>query len=314
MTHGIDLIYKINGNFDEGISVFELSPILLSTGKLINESHKILYPSDKEIAINIKPFGTGSFEISILMFTKDIIQQALDFLKSDTGQNITLLLAYLGYTSQFSGVNLIQLISMLNGKKIKSISPIKSGEIKYEVEDNTSVTVSKQVDALYQNCNIQNNIFQAVGKPLEISGVKSTESYIKHNKDKTRVVYNKDIVSSIKQYSIQKPDNANDAPEELIENNPITMWVHPANANLEGGPKSWSFRVGKDETIKAHITDDNFLNDIKNSEIRLANSDRLKIQMVKKQVLKGTEITTINEIIKVEEYIRESAQPKLIHD
>jgi hypothetical protein len=315
MTNGIDLIYKLNGNFDEGISVFELSPILLSTGKLINESHKILYPSDREIAINIKPFGKGSFDISILMFAKDIIQQALDFLKSDTGQNVTLLLAYLGYTSQLSGVNLIQLISSLKGKKLKSIDPVKSGEVRYVADDNTSITVAKQVDALYQNCNIHNNIFPAVGRPLEIPGVTSVESFIKNNKEKTKVVYDKDILQSIKQYSTNEiPDIIIDAQEELIENKPITMWVHPVNANLEGGQKSWSFRVGKDETIKAHITDDNFLNDIKNNVIRLANADRLKVEMVKKQVVKGSEIITTNEIIKVEEYVREPIQSILIHD
>ena len=301
MTTGIDLIYKINGNFDEGISVFELSPILLSMGKLINESHRILYPFDREIAINIKPFGKGSFEISVLMFVRDIVQQALDFLKSDTGQNITIVLAYLGYTSQFAGVNLIQLISLLKGKELKSIEPLKSGEVRYVSDDNTSITVVKQVDKLYQNCHIQNNIFPAVGRPLEIPGVVSVESFIKHDEEKTKVVYGKDISQSIKQYSTQEmPINL---PEELIENK-RTIWVHPIKANLEGGPKSWSFRVGKDETITAHITDENFLGDIKNNVIRLANADRLKIEMVQKQVVKGSEITTTNEITRVEEYVR----------
>lgn len=313
MTNSIDLIYKINGNFDEGINVFELAPILLSTGKLISESHKILYPSDREVAINIRPFEKGSFEINIVMYAKDFLQQALEFLKSDTGQNVTLLLAYLGYTSQFSGVNLIQLISFLKDKKLKSITTIKSGEVRYVADDNTSVTVANQVDALYQNCNIQNNIYPAVAKPLEISGVTSVESFIKNNKERTRVVYDKDIVPSIKQYSTDEIPN-DDLLEELIENKPITMWVHPVNANLEGGQKSWSFRVGKDETIKAHITDDTFLSDIKNNVIRLANADRLKIEMVKKQVVKGSEIITTNEIIKVEEYVREPEQSILIHD
>lgn len=311
MTIGIDLIYKLNGNFDEGISVFELSPMLLSTGKLINESHKILYPSDREIAINIKPFGRGSFDINILMYAKDILQQALDFLKSDTGQNITLLLAYLGYTSQFSGINLIQLISSLEGRTIKSIAPVNSGEVRYVADDNTSLTVAKQVDTLYQNCTIQNNIYQAVGRPLEIPGVTSAESFIKSDETRTKVIYGKEISESIKQYSNQKTNVIVESPEELIENK-RSMWVHPVNANLEGGPKSWSFRVGKDETIKAHITDENFLSDIKNGVIRLANADRLKVEMVEKQTVKGSEIITSNEIIKVEKYIREPEQEKLI--
>lgn len=313
MTSGIDLIYKLNGNFDEGINVFELSPMLLSTGKLISEAHQILYPQDREIAINIKPFGRGSFDINILMFAKDIIQQTLDFLKSDTGQNISLLLAYLGYTSQFSGINLIQLISFFKDKKVKSIAPIEAGEVRYSAEDNTSLTVAKQVDTLYQNCNIQNHIYQAIGRPLEIPGVTSAESFIKSNEEKTKVIYDKSISESIKQYSSSNSNVAliEESAEESIENKRL-IWVHPINANLDGGPKSWSFRTGNDETMKAHITDERFLNDIKNGVIRLTSADRLKVEMVEKQVVKGSDIIKTNEIVNVEKYIKAPEQKTLI--
>src|SRR4030042_4849898 len=80
---GIDLIYKLNGKIDEGINVFELSPILLSVGTLIKEAHRTLYPDDREVAINIKPFERGSFEIDILMFAKTTLDQFLDFFKTE---------------------------------------------------------------------------------------------------------------------------------------------------------------------------------------------------------------------------------------
>lgn len=311
MNKGIDLIYKLNGNIDEGISVYELSPILLSIGKLINEAHKVLYPSDKEVAINIKPFDKGSFEINILMFAKDIIQQALDFLNTDTGKNITLTLAYLGYTSQFLGINLIELISLLKGKKVKSIEPLKSGELRFNSDDNTSVTVIKEVGNLYLNYNVHQYIGPAVVKPLEIPEVTSVESFIKYDEEATKVVYNKDTAEMIKEHSTQElPSNES---EEVSENK-RSIWVHPIKANLEGGPKSWSFRIGKDETITANITDEIFLNGIRNNEIRLANADRLRVEMVEKQVVKGSNISTTNEITKVEEYVREPEQIKIRFD
>jgi len=313
MKNGIDLIYKLNGNIDEGISVYELSPILLSIGKLINEAHRVLYPSDREVAINIKPFGKGSFEINILMFAKDFIQQALDFLNTDTGKNITLTLAYLGYISQFVGIkiSLIGLISSLKGKKIESIEPLKSGELRFNSDDKTSVTVANEVGNLYLNCNIHQYIGSAVVKPLEIPEVISVESFIKHDEEATKVIYKKDIVESIKEYSAQElPTNE---PEEVTENK-RTIWVHPIKANLEGGTKSWSFRVGKEETLTANITDEIFLGQIKNGDIRLANADRLRVEMVTKQVVKGPNISTINEITKVEEYVMEQQQPKIDFD
>ncbi len=65
MKKGVDLIYKLNGDIEDGIDVFEFAPFLLSFGQLINEAHKTLYPDEPEIAVNIKPIEKGSFEVNI---------------------------------------------------------------------------------------------------------------------------------------------------------------------------------------------------------------------------------------------------------
>lgn len=310
MATGINLVYKLRGGCEEGINVFELSSILLSMGKLIDESHKSLYPGDRELAINIRPFEKGSFDINIVMYAKDLLQQALDFLNSDTGKNTTLLLAYLGYTSQFSGINLIQLISWMKGKRLKSVEPLQSGEVRYSTGDNNSITVTRPIATLYHNCNVRNYIFPAIGRPLEIPGVDSVESFIKHDKEKTKVSYDKNIIEAIKEYSSH--EITNDPPDEIIENRMIA-WVRPIKANLEGGVKSWSFRIGSDLPFVAHITDNNFLDKIRNNVIRLANSDRLKVEILKKQIVKGSEMPTINEITKVIEYLKGPEQLKIPH-
>lgn len=73
MSSKVNLIYKLSGQgIEDGIDVFELSPILLSFGKMITEAHRVVYPDHREIAVNIKPFQKGSFEIDILMFAKVI--------------------------------------------------------------------------------------------------------------------------------------------------------------------------------------------------------------------------------------------------
>jgi hypothetical protein len=307
MKPGIDLIYKLNGQIDEGINVFELSPILLSVGTLINEAHKTLYPEDREIAVNIKPFQKGSFEINILLCAADILQQFLDFVKSDTGQNVSLVLAYLGYTSQFSGINLIQLIYLMKGKKIKSIEPLESGEVRYHSDDNTSVTIVKQVDTLYQNCNIQQNIYGGLGRPLELPAIESIESFIKHNEDSTKVIHKKDIAPSIKEYSTAELCVTGE-PETT--ENVRTIWVRPITANLEGGPKSWSFRSGEDEKITANISDEEFLEIIK-SGAKLSSMDKLLVIMKDKQIVRGPNISTSHEIIEVKKYLKGPEQEYL---
>src|SRR4030042_3393562 len=306
MKPGIDLIYKLNGKIDEGINVFELSPILLSVGTLIHEAHRTIYPEDREIAINIKPFQKGSFEINILLCAQDILHQFLDFVKSDTGQNIYLVLAYLGYTSQFSGVNLIQLISFVKGK-LKSIEPLESGEFRYNSDDNTSITVVKEVNALYQNCNVQQNIYNSLGRPLELPNVDSIDSFIKHDEESTKITHKKDFASSIRAYStselciIEEPETTE---------NIRTIWVRPITANLEGGPKSWSFRSGEDEKITANISDEEFLKIIKGGA-RLSSMDRLLVVMKDKQIVRGANISISHEIIEVKEFIKGPEQEYL---
>lgn len=301
MKPGIDLIYRMNGNIEDGINVFELSPILLSFGKLINEAHKALYPGDSEIAVNIKPFEKGSFELNILVFAKDALQYIWTYISSDTGGNIKDVLINLGLIAQISGVNLIELISFFKGKKLDTIEPLKSGEYKYTANDNSSITIPEKVNILYQNCNIQQTIYNGIAKSLEIDNVKSIDSFIKNNEDKTKVNLKKEIAPAIKAYSTsQIPISENDKIVESIR----TIWVHPIRANLEGGPRSWSFRIGPETTLTANISDERFLREIETGKIRLAQIDQLFVELLERQVIKGPNITISYEIIKIKEYIK----------
>ena len=118
MKKGVDLIYKLNGDIEDGIDVFELAPFLLSFGKLINEAHRTLYPNEPEIAVNVKPFEKGSFEVNIWVYAKDVIQQLLTYINNDTGKNIKDVLVNLGLITGISGINLLKIITFLKRKKL----------------------------------------------------------------------------------------------------------------------------------------------------------------------------------------------------
>ena len=92
----IDLIYKLNGDFEDGIDVFELAPVLLSIGQLISESQKILYPDGPPLAVNVRPFKEGSFDIQIILHPVSNIQKILDIIRSPGGSDIKELLQYIG--------------------------------------------------------------------------------------------------------------------------------------------------------------------------------------------------------------------------
>lgn len=300
MKKGIELIYKLNGNIDEGIDVFELSPILLSVGTLIKEAHRTLYPDDREVAINIRPFEKGSFEIDILMFAKTTLDQFLDFFKTETGKNIKEVLIYVGLISGPLGINLpslIKAISFLKGR-LKSYEPSESGEVKLTSEENNSIVVPGAVYKLYQNCTIQNNFHPALVRPLELENVNSIDISVKNEEKDTKVSLNKDIVPAIRAYSAgQSPS---DEKADVVENK-STIWVNPRRVDLEGGAQRWSFRIGQDK-VTANISDKEFLQKIKDNAIILCHSDRLLVEITQKQSIKGEDIITSNEITRVVKY------------
>jgi len=309
MKKGVDLIFKLNGKIDDGIAVFELSPILLSVGTLVKEAHKTLYPNDRDLSISIKPFEKGSFDINILLSAKSVLDQFLDFFNSETGRNITAVLTYIGLISQYSGaniVNLIQVISFIKGK-LKFSAPLESGEVKYIAEDNTSIIVPGEVHTLYNNCNIQQHFYTAIGRPLENPDVDSLDTFLKNKEKETMVSLDKNIAPSIKAYSTQQPILS---PEELIENK-RDIWVRPKRVSLEGEKDHWSFRIGEKTIITAKITDENFLEKIREGSIRLSNIDRLLVELVEKQTVKEGTLSTSNEITKVKEYKKAPEQDSL---
>ncbi len=305
MKKGVDLIYKLNGNIENGIDVFELSPILLAFGKLINEAHKTLYPDEPEIAINIKPIEKGSFELSIWLFARDIIHNLINYINSDVGKKIIEVLVALGLIAEISGINLLKVISFFKGKKLETIEPLKTGEYKYTANDNSSITVPKKVHTLYQNYHIQQTIYNGIGKSLELNDVNSVDSYIKNEERTTKVRLERELVPAIKAYSASQIPLSGD--DKIIENL-RTLWVHPIRANLEGGSRSWSFRIGPETTLIANISDDIFLREIESGKIRLAQVDQLHVELLEKQIIRGQNISTSYEIIKIKEYIKGAEQ------
>jgi hypothetical protein len=234
------------------------------------------------------------------MFAKTTLDQFLDFFKTETGQNIKEALIYLGLISGPLGINLpnlIKTISFLKGR-LKSSEPLESGEVKLTSEENNSIVVSGKVYKLYHDCNIQNNFYQALGRPLEFDNVDSIDTFVKYDEKDTKVTIDKSNTPSIKAYSDSQPPC--DEKADVVENK-STVWVNPRRIDLEGGSQRWSFRIGQD-IVTANIADKDFLHKIKDNSIILCNSDRLLVEITQKQSKKGEEIVTSNAITRVVKY------------
>lgn len=104
---------------------------------------------------------------------------------------------------------------------------------------------------------------------------------------------------------------ANAIPMEGEENekrNITRVFLKPKRVSLEGESDNWSLRKGPDVILTATIRDPDFLDKIKNGEIRLANEDLLEVDLLEIQILKDNEPTVKYEVIKIINYQKSPVQ------
>jgi len=308
----VDLIYKLNGNFEDGINVFESAPVWLSIGSLIYESRKILCPDRPPFSVNVRPCREGYFDIQIVLHQASNFLKILDIIRPPGGNEIKELLQSIGLITTpitatgIGDISLLKLLRWLRGKP-KGIEKTNTLEVKYIDNNGVGISVNPKIHALYQNISIQQNIYNGIIKSFNNKHVKNVECFIKDDPD-TRETFERDIVATWRQYANGKVPSVPDASPEGVTENVVTrrLWVHPKRINCEGEPNSWSFRIPRsDETLKViQIKDEQFLQNIKDGRFRLAKTDQLYIEVQEKQKTEGNKASGTYEITKVIEYIK----------
>lgn len=277
----LDLIYRLDGDEERismGLSVFEIAPILLSVGELIKESNKTIYPTGRDIAVNVKPFRQGSFIIDIVIFSPNNLQQVIDFVNTDGVSHIKILLEWIGILYG-SSVSLYKLVKFLKGKP-KTVQQISPNEIRYTGEDNNSITVGKEVHQLFQNCTIQTVFYNGFGRPLEQSGINKIETYL-DEENPPKIEFTNEDAKSLKDYSEAEIPSVD--LEEVVENT-MEVFLSPKRGSFDADPRQWSFRMGgaENQVITATIKDDHFLEQCRNGEIKPHHTDILKVHLIQK--------------------------------
>lgn len=280
MKH-VNLIYKLSGDdekINEGLSVFEIAPILLSVGDLIKQSNKIAYPDKNDVSVNVKPFRQGSFILDIVVFAQNRFNDILDLVKQEQTRQVKELLEWIGLITGAVGapVSLYALIKFLKGKP-KSVEQLAPDEIKYTSQDGSSIVVKKQVHQLFQDCNIQGVIYNALGRPLEQDGITKVTTYQEGNPNHP-TDFTKQEATYLKDYSTA--DIPSLETEEMIHNN-MKAYLIPKRGSFDGDPRQWSFRMS-DSVITATIKDDDFLAKCKSGEVRPNHKDILYVDLTQK--------------------------------
>lgn len=301
MPKKVELIYQFNGPaVQDGIDVFKLSPLLLSIGELLQKGQTISHPEGHPLGVNIKPFKQGSFVIEIALFAQNNLQQLLDLVNSDSVQEIKEVLEWMGIIAGTTG-GVIGLYKFLKGqpKRFEEVGP---DEVRVTAQDDSSITVNKKTFALFQNSEIQQNIYNIYGNFLGQEGIETVDSYIEGSKQ-TAVKVSKADVPHFNPANTTPTDTKEDEKRNITR-----IFLKPKRVSLEGEPDNWSLRKGKDVVVTATIRDEEFLRKIKTGDIRLSKEDTLEVDLLEIQTIVNDDVNTKYEVLKIVNYRKANVQ------
>lgn len=286
----VDFVYKLEGT-DDGVDVFTLAPTLLHLGQLITESNNELNPSYQRVGVNVRPFKPGSFivEASVFQQLQDTPQGAL---ATASLVGIHEILKNLGLIKGIA-TSVRDLMSWSKGKT-PTVAQVGPNEYRYTIGDQ-SITASPQVHALFSRQSVTQNIQIIYTKPMESPGVTGIRSYLNGQQSATEVVVSRDETTNLVAPAPVEP------PAEPVGDATSIVYLNPRRGSFEGDGDRWSFRRGE-VIIPATIRDNEFLDLLRRGYVRPHHSDLLKVELREVQSLRGNQVTSKFEILKVLEY------------
>ncbi|MBP9797570.1 hypothetical protein KBC70_00290 [Candidatus Woesebacteria bacterium] len=302
MNEKIQLIYKLESiSADDGVDVFEIAPILMSFGELIRSANEVL-GYEKRIDVKVKPFREGSW-ITEFVLQNHSINGVLNFLHTHDGEEIMLLLAFLGLDvrSGISGVAYI--IRFTKGLVTNFHKNDDQKTVTYTNSNGEELVVTLPEHKLVQSPLIQINYYNSIVSPLDKFPTATAVGIKVNQSGHTEQTFTQDDKSYFEKY----------AGTELLEDvdeNISTMqsiYIKPKRGSYSGEEKAYSFIMGDSVLWPVTIEDEKFLEKLRNGEIRPYSEDVLKVNLEirqkkdsKNKILAAYVITHVIEYIKYE--------------
>lgn len=298
------IIYKLDGiNADDGVDVFEITPILMHFGELIRSANAILGFEEK-IDIKIKPFKQGSWITDFIIQQRDPIEHLLTYLKSTDGNNLLTLMAFLGLNVKDGVTGLIKIIRFTKGKVTNFRRTKEKDTITYTSPTGEELEVTLGEHRLVQSPIIQNNYYNCTVAPFEKFA--ATEAVVfssAENPDDQQIITKEDR-EFIEEYV--RTELLEDVEDNITHLNGI--FLKPKRGSYSGEEKAYSFVMGDNNVLwPVTIDDENFLRKLRSGDIRLHAEDVLKVNLeinqkkdVTNKVISSYAIKEVSEYIKFE--------------
>jgi hypothetical protein len=269
----------------------DLAPSLLALSEAFQEIQQITHPYQQPVSLDIKASEKGSFIVDLILANgNDLLSSAIDLLNGNESEALRNLIELAtGFTAA------VIFITKVGKKKIKRKKELPEGEVKITLDDETSITVSKDVFEAYRNVEFRKTTKEFV-RPLESEGIEAIEFSTEKN-------------ASV---SISKQDvSAFDVPEIEDKEFPSTeSTVYLQIINISFANEKWKLTDGN-KPFWAKIEDEEFLTSIENNQQQFGASDALKVILETQQKFTDNGLKTEYSVKKVIEHIKGPKQLKL---
>ena len=293
------IVYKLDGiNAEDGVDIFEIAPILMQFGELIKSANDVL-GYDQKIDVRVRPFREGSW-ITDFILHQSTVKTLLTHLKSPNGEDLMLLLSFLGLNVQNGITGVAGIIRKTKGV-VSSFRKNDNETVTYIQPDGTEFTVTLPEHKLVQSPLIQVNYYNSVISPLDkFPTASAVDIKVDDNAETQR--FTAEDKESFEAY-------AKSELLEDVEDNVTTIsgvYLKPKRGSYSGEEKAYSFIMGDSNVLwPVTVEDEEFLEKLRNGEIRPYSEDVLKVNLeIRQKKDSANRIMTHYAITDVLEYIQ----------
>jgi hypothetical protein len=294
-----EIIYRLEGiNAEDGVDIFEIAPVLMQFGELIKNANEIL-GYDQKIDVKVRPFKEGSW-ITEFILHRSVVRDLIEKLSSNDGKDILLLLSFLGLNVKEGIVGVAGIIRRTKGL-VNKFNKNDNNTVTYENPDGTKFTVSLAEHRLVQSPLIRDAYYNSMIAPLDkFPSAKTVE--IKTNNDGDAQRFTDDDKASFRAYATSELLEDVDSNVSAISG----VFLKPKRGSYSGEEKMYSFIMGENSVLwPVTMEDQDFLEKMKNGEIRLYAEDVLKANLEVRQSKDSTnKVASRYAITEVLEYIQ----------
>ena len=293
------LVYKLTDvDADDGVDIFAIAPVLMQFGELVRSANAALdYGLD--IDVRVKPFREGSW-ITEFVLQGSITQTLLSVLRTPEGQDLTMLLAFLGLGAK-DGISGLAKVVRFTAGKVANFRKNTNNTITYVNDSGEELTVSMPEHQLVQSPVVQVNYYNSLIVPLDKFPAATAVSISIGNDANEVQRFTLHDKEAFDEYS--KAELIEEAEENVSQMHGV--FVKPKRGPYSGQEQQFSFIMGENVLYPVCIEDEEFLDRMRSGDIRPYSEDVLKVDLeVRQKRDVRNKITGSYAITKVIEYIK----------